>query len=214
MKKTGLTIICFLIIFASLGQGGEQMKQSLVFKIDSLGNASIEVSSKLTATQWQQWENTYGGKNISLFKRDISRTMNEFYLYDFDYESDAMERTFKVTFKAKGVARYLGGNEWLAEMGMKDPDFSRLSDNSFLVTTTYNDGGVLIQQNNTIFFPSKAINVNEDTDEFGYATFTYDLKPVTASMTLFLILGLVFIGLGIGSGVFLALKHAPEKSAG
>ena len=199
-------MICFLYILIANGQGGEQMKQTMLFRIDSLGNAAIEVSSRLTATQWQQWENTYGGKNISLFKRDISRTLNQFSLYDFNYDADEMERSFRVTFKAKGVARYMGDNEWLAEMGMKDPDFSRLDDNSFLVTTNYNDGGVLIQQNNTIHFPKKASNIKEDTDELGYATFTYDLKPVLGGTPLFLIIGLAFIILALLSAVFFKFK--------
>lgn len=199
-------MICFLYIVIANGQGGEQMKQNMLFRIDSLGNAAIEVSSRLTATQWQQWENTYGGKNISLFKRDISRTLNQFSLYDFNYDADEMERSFRVTFKAKGVARYMGGNEWLAEMGMKDPDFSRLDDNSFLVTTTYNDGGVLIQQNNTIHFPKKASSIKEDTDELGYATFTYDLKPVSGGTPLFLIIGLAFIILALLSAAFFKFK--------
>ncbi|HNS16361.1 MAG TPA: hypothetical protein PKH94_03525 [Bacteroidales bacterium] len=208
MKKYSLTIVCLFWIIIASGQFGEPLKQNMLFRIDSLGNAVIEVSSKLSASQWQQWENTYGGKNISLFKRDISRTLNQFYLYDFKYESDEMERTFNVTFKAKGVAQYMGGNEWLAEMGMKDPDFSRLDDNSYLITTTYNDGGLLVQQNNTIHFPKKASNVKEDTDEFGYATFTYDLKPVSSGFPLFLIVGLAFILLGIASAVFFALRPA------
>jgi len=209
MKKCLITIFCYLSVTVAMGQVDTQLKQNFLFRIDSLGNAVIDVSAKMTATQWQNWEATYGGKNISVFKRDLSRTLNQLYLYDFDYDADEMERAFTVRFKAKGLARYMGDNEWLAEIGLKNPDFSRLDDNSYLVTTTYNDGGLLIQQNNTIHFPKKASNIKEDTDELGYATFTYDLKPVSGGTPLFLILGLAFIALGILSAAF--FKFKPTK---
>ncbi|MBP6977915.1 MAG: hypothetical protein PHD61_01820 [Bacteroidales bacterium] len=208
MKNFLIILFCCLSVTSIVAQGDEQLKQNFLYRIDSLGNATIDVSAKMTASQWQYWEATYGGKNISLFKRDLSRTLSQLYLYDFDYNADEMERSFHVTFKAKGVSRYKGNNEWLAEMGMKDPDFSKLNDNSFLVTTTFNEGGLLIQQNNTIHFPRKASNIKEETDEFGNAIFTYDLKPVSGGTPLFLILGLAFIALGILSAAFFKFKPA------
>ena len=211
MKNYFTTIVCFFWITLVSGQGNEPLKQNMIFRIDSLGNALIEVSSKLSASQWQQWENSYGGKNISLFRRDISRTMNQFYLYDFDYKADEMERNFKISFKAKGVARYLGNNEWVAEMGMKDPDFSKLDNNSFLVTTSQNEGGLLIQLNNTVCFPKKASDVKEDTDEFGYATFTYNLKPVSSGFPLFLVLGLLFLAAGTGSALWMKFNPGSRR---
>ncbi len=209
MRKYASTILCFFILTAVWGQGNESLKQNMHFRIDSLGNADISVSAKLTAAQWQQWESTYGGKNISLFKRDLTRSMNQFLLSEFDYKADEMERTFNVSFKAKGVARYLGNNEWLAEMGMKNPDFSKLDDNSYLVTTSYSEGGMLIQQNSTIKFPKKAVNIKEDKDEFGMATFTYELKPVQGQSPFFLILGLLFLVLGGAYALYLKLKPTP-----
>ena len=212
MKRYTVTLLLLFILTCVRGQGNESLKQNIDFRIDSLGNAMIQVSAKLTATQWQYWENTYGGKNISIFNRDLSRSMYQFYLYDFDYEDDKMERTFKVTFKAKGVARYQGNNTWLAEVGIKNPGFSKLDDQSYLVTTSMNDGGQLIQQNNTIRFPKKAANIKEDTDEFGAATFTYELKPSAGRSPLLLILGLALLVAGIAYALFVKLKPTPATA--
>ncbi|MDP2423997.1 MAG: hypothetical protein U1C46_07295 [Bacteroidales bacterium] len=206
MKK--LIHTCFLILSVSavMSQTREPIKQNLVFKIDSMGNANIEISSKLNAMQWQAWENAYGGKNISRFKRDIERTLNSMFLYDFDYKENEMDRAWSLNFKAKGVARYLGNNKWVAEIGIKNPDFSKLSNNSYLVTSTSDEDGILTQQNNTIFFPVKASNIQEDKDEFGLAIFNYNLKPVTNRSSLILTIGLIFVGAAIALAGYILLK--------
>jgi len=208
MKKILSLIILSLFVFNVYGQSPEVLKQDIVFTIDPLGDATVEIGSKLTAQQWQNWENAYGNKNVSILKRDMERWMSFFWLYDFDYEQDDMERSYKLTFSAKGLARYLGDNEWSAEMGMKDPDFSKLTDNSFLVTTSLTEGGMLIQQNNKIFFPDGATNIEEDTDEFGLAVFDYELKPASSGFPLFLVLGIVCIVLAAVSYFVFGMKKS------
>ncbi|MGB4540081.1 MAG: hypothetical protein WBI19_08085, partial [Prolixibacteraceae bacterium] len=98
------------------------------------------------------------------------------------------------------------------EVGIKNPGFSKLDDQSYLVTTSMNDGGQLIQQNNTIRFPKKATNIKEDTDEFGAATFTYELKPLAGRSPLLLILGLALLVAGIAYALFVKLKPTPAAT--
>ena len=200
-----LLSFCFALVY---GQSSEVFKQDIVFTIDELGDANIEISSKLTARQWQNWENAYGKKNVSILKRDMERSLSYFYLYDFDYEQDEMERSYKLSFKAKGLARYLGNSEWRADMGMKDPDFSKLTDNSYLVTSTLTETGMVIQQNNKIFFPEGSSDVEEDTDEFGLAVFEYKLKPATSGSPLFLYIGIACIVLAVVAFLLFGMKKS------
>lgn len=197
MKKIYILFISFLIVIIGFGQDTEVLKQDIVFKIDPLGDATIEVGSKLNARQWQNWENTYGPRNTSILKRDMERALSYFYLYDFKYEQDEMERSYVLSFKAKGLARYLGNDEWRAEMGLKDPDFSKLTDNSYLVSSSLVEAGLIIQQNNKIYFPEEAFDVEEDTDEFGLAVFDYKLKTKSSGPPIFLYLGILCFILAI-----------------
>jgi len=199
MKKIVITFISLLFVMVGFGQDAEVLKQDIVYTIDPLGDATIEISSKLTARQWQNWESVYGPRNTSILKRDIERTLSYFYLYDFEYDQDEMERSYKFGFKAKGLARYLGNDEWRADMGLKEPDFSKLTDNSYLVTSSLVEAGLIIQQNNKIFFPEEAFDVEEDTDEFGLAVFDYKLETKSSGAPIFLYLGILCIVLAIAA---------------
>jgi|WetSurMetagenome_2_1015567.scaffolds.fasta_scaffold121280_3 hypothetical protein len=212
MKKIVFTVL--IACFAALvyGQGNEPMKQNFTFKLDSLGNGSVSISTKLTAMQWQQWEAAYGEKNCSRLKRDIERSLNTMYLSDFDYKESEMDRSWTLTFKAKGIAKYEGDNKWIAELGIKNPEISQLNDHSFLLTSTYNEGGVLINQSNTILFPQSASDVKQGKDEFGNATFDYSLKPVMARSGNFFYIGLAFIGLSLISALIIMFQPKTAKS--
>jgi hypothetical protein len=213
MKRILSFFIVSLFVINLSGQNTDVLKQDVVFNIDELGNASMEISAKLNAQQWQNWENSYGDKNVSILKRDMERVLSYFYLYDFDYEQNEMERSYVLSFKAKGLARYLGDNEWRAEMGLKDPDFSKLTDNSYLVTSSFAEGGMIVQTNNKIFFPEAASNIEEDTDEFGLAVFDYELKPAsTGGFPLFLVIGIVLIVLSAVAFFVMGMKKAPVES--
>jgi len=206
MKIIVITFISLLFVMIGFGQDAEVLKQDIIYTIDPLGDATIGISSKLNARQWQNWENVYGPRNTSILKRDMERALSYFYLYDFKYDQDEMERSYKLSFKAKGLARYLGNDEWRADMGLKDPDFSKLTDNSYLVTSSLVESGLIIQQNNKVFFPEEAFDVEEETDEFGLAVFDYKLKTKSSGPPIFLYLGILCIILAIVAYFVLGLK--------
>ena len=58
MKRYTVTLLLLFILTCVRGQGNESLKQNIDFRIDSLGNAKIQGSAQLTATQWQYWEYT------------------------------------------------------------------------------------------------------------------------------------------------------------
>lgn len=211
MKRILLTIITATLALYISGQSNEPMRQNFIFKIDSIGNGNVVISTKLTAMQWQNWQAAYGQKNCSRLKRDIERNLNSMFLSDFNYSESEMDRSWKLSFNAKGIAKYEGNNKWIAELGIKNPEISKLTDHSFLLTSSYTDGGMLIQQSNTIFFPQIASNIKEGKDEFGNATFDYELKPIAKGSSSFLTLGLLFVGLSLISLIVLLIEPKFSK---
>lgn len=149
-------------------------------KIDSTGNANFEMKGKLTAQQWLTWNYMYGGGQASMVKRNIERSLSPYYVYDFKYLPNEMERSFVVQYKAKGVVEYLGKNKWLASLGMRDVQPTKLTETTFncVVSQATGNGGVL-QNNMKYTLPNGAANMQFDKDEFGNVTVLYNLPTET-----------------------------------
>ena len=105
MKK--IISITFLVLIAGTVAMAQMNSQTLIINsevtIDSTGNAFFNVSGKLTAQQWVAWNYMYGGGNASNVKRSIERNLSPYYLYDFKYTPNEMDRTFSIQYKAKGI---------------------------------------------------------------------------------------------------------------
>ena len=84
-----------------------------------------------------------------------------------------MNRTVKMTLKVKGMAAYKGGGKWELRLGQKNPQVTKLPDNSMMITNNTNMGGALVQQIWKISFPDGASNIQQTSDSFGNSMFTY-----------------------------------------
>ncbi|MBN1822111.1 MAG: hypothetical protein JXR31_01830 [Prolixibacteraceae bacterium] len=199
--------VCFILIVGTtcLGQQIEPLKQNLVFKIDAWGNSDLEVSMQLNAAQWGNFKN-WVGSNLSILKREIERSLPSYFLQDFQYEEQPMERSYTLKFKAFGVAKLKDKDKWLIEMDYKDPDVTPLSEDIYMITSNYAQDGSLLQQSTKIFFPKGAKNIKEETDAFGNAVFTYDCKIPSSGFPIFLVIGICLI---ISSAVLFVLKLMP-----
>ena len=117
-------------------------------KIDSVGDAIFEMSGKLTAQQWISWNYMYGGGQASMVKKNIERSLSPYYVYDFKYTPDEMNRSFLVQYKAKGTVEYLGKDKWQLSLGMRDAQPSKLTDNTFNLVVAQATGNRGVLQNN------------------------------------------------------------------
>ena len=84
-----------------------------------------------------------------------------------------MNRTVKMTLTVKAMAAYKGSGNWEFKLGMKNPQVTKLPDNSMMVTTNANLSGQLVQQIWKVSFPSGSSNIQQTSDSFGNAMFTY-----------------------------------------
>lgn len=151
-------------------------------KIDSVGDAIFEMSGKLTAQQWISWNYMYGGGQASMVKKNIERSLSPYYVYDFKYTPDEMNRSFLVQYKAKGTVEYLGKDKWQLSLGMRDAQPSKLTDNTFnlVVAQATGNGGVL-QNNMKCTLPLDAKNMVFDKDEFGNIIVYYN-RPTESTI--------------------------------
>jgi hypothetical protein len=174
IKATFLAIFCMVVYTGSaFAQDPTQQVQEFTFKIDKLGDATEEVSTKMTQSQWENFKQGPLVNDPSISKRDLERAMSTYVLEDFKRDIDDMNRTVKMSLKVRAMAVYKGGGNWELKLGMKDPQVTKLPDNSMMITTNANLSGELVQQIYKISFPNGAKDIQQTTDSFGSTLFTY-----------------------------------------
>ncbi len=175
MKKIILSILGMLLL---LGAYAQQPNQTLMIntdaRVDSTGNVTFEVSGKLTAQQWIAWNYMYGGGQASMVKRNIERTLSPFYVYEFKYLPNEMDRTFQIQYKVKGTVEYLGKDKWKAIVGLKDAQPVKLSENTFNCVLSEPAGNIIIQNTMKVILPPDATNMQFDKDEFSNVIVLYN----------------------------------------
>ena len=173
-----LTAIIFVFIngnaFSQVGaQDPTSQTQEFDIKIDKLGDATLELSTKMNQAQWENFKTGPLVNDPSISKRDMERNMSTYVLEDFKRDIDDMNRAVKITVKVKAFAAYNGNGKWSLMLGTKDPQITKLSDNAYMSTTNTMMNGLLVQQIYKISFPSGAKDIQQSTDSFGKAMFTY-----------------------------------------
>lgn len=161
----------------------EPMHISSEVTIDSAGNGIFEMSGKLNAQQWQSWNYSYGAGNASNLKRNIERTLSAFYVYDFEYMPNEMDRSFRVRYKAKGVVQYLGKDNWTVMLGLKETQPVKLSSNTLSATMSQPMGSGVMQTNMKVTLPADVTEMEFDKDEFGYVVVKYKRPTETITTT-------------------------------
>lgn len=148
------------------------LKQKFDITINDKGDADIEVSMKLNAAQWDLFKRTTGN-NTSIIKREIEKALPKFYLTDFGYSEDQMERTYKVKLKALGLCMLNNSGRWEAKLETKNPDITKLSDKEFIMNEDIMVNGTLVQQTQKLHLCSGATDAKVEKDSFGSAVLTY-----------------------------------------
>lgn len=171
---------CFFASSAFAQQEVKGIKQVFDFHVDELGNAMIEVTMKLNASQWDMFKRNIGN-NTSILKREIEKALPKYFLSDFQYSEEAMDRTYKLKFKALGLASINSNGRWEAKLETKDPDVTKLSDREFIINTDMMTNGMLIQQTQKIHLPESAADGKIEKDSFGKAVMTYSSNNGTMS---------------------------------
>ena len=203
-QRIKIVLTLFLSIFAfnviSAQEEVKGMKQRLEINVDELGDAEINLIMKLNASQWDIFKKTIGN-NPAYLKREIIKGMPAFYLTDFKYEEDPMERTYKMSMKGLGAVEVNENGKWESNLEMKDPEIIQLNNQQFRLNLNMLTNGVFIEQVQLINLPKNARKAKIETDSFGYAVLTYESGTGTGKM-LAKGAGLILILSGILLGIF------------
>src|SRR5579862_8203837 len=100
------------IPFFSMAQDVTNQIQEFTVKIDKLGDAQWEISTKMTQSQWEGFKQGPLVNDPSISKRDMERNMSTFVIENFQRDIDDMNRTVKMTCKVKAFAQYMGDGKW------------------------------------------------------------------------------------------------------
>lgn len=210
-----IIIFLFLVIitFRANGQVTPEDPTSLVqefsVNIDKLGDASLELTQKMTASQWQYFKQSPIFNDPSISKRDMERSMSTFVIEDFKRDVDEMNRTAKLSMKVKSYAQYKGNGHWSLKLDSKNPQVTKLTDKAYMITGNTVMGSILVQQIYKIYFPGSASDVTQTTDEFGKAIFTYNAGGgFTSYFTWNNIVGILLIL----AAVFFLVKSKPAQN--
>lgn len=150
-------------------------KQKIDMRIDSLGDAHINIAMTMNASGWQNWTQT-AGNNPSLLKREIERSMPGYFLDDFKLDKNDMDRSFNLSLRAYGVCKVDKRGRWSLGTDEKNPDITELTDRKFMMVSSPDDLGGQVQQTYMITFPESAQKVKIDKDAYGKTVFEFDME--------------------------------------
>ncbi len=187
MKTTYIKIAAVVITFIGLlaipstllSQVTQQddptsLVQNFTIDIDKLGNAKLILDQKMNASQWASFKQSQIYNDPSISRRDMERSMATYDVQDFKRDVDEMNREVKLSMTVNAYAQYKGDGQWTLKIDAKNPQVTKLTDKSYMITGNTLMGAGLVQQIYRINFPSSASNVKQTTDEFGNAIFTFN----------------------------------------
>lgn len=184
--------IILLVVFIN---GYSQTQQKIDMKIDSIGNAKIEISMNMTAQQWQVWLQTIGG-NPAIMKREVERSMPAYILDDFKLEKNEMERSFHLSLNAYGACNVDKRGYWTIDTDQKDANVTKITDHKFMLVSSPMEFGGTVQQTFTIDFPETANDIKIDKDAFGNSIFKFKMDQPSGPFNYMRWSGLFLIVIG------------------
>jgi hypothetical protein len=153
-----------------------QSQQKIEMRLDSIGNAKLNLSMTMNAQEWQMWNNNYG-KNPSALKRDIERSMPAYFLDDFNLDKDDMNRSFNLSFNAYGVCEINKRGKWIIDTEQKNAQLTELTNHKYMLVSSPPEYGGKLQQTYIIDLPDGAKNVKIDENAYGKSVFEFDMDP-------------------------------------
>ncbi|MFZ6050487.1 hypothetical protein [Halocola ammonii] len=172
--------------------------QQIDMRIDSIGDAHLKVSMEMNAQQWEGWVQSYGN-NPAALKREMERALPSYFLDDFKFEKDDMNRSFELTFKAYGACDVDRKGRWTMNTETKDANVTELTERKFMMVESPQEYGGSIRQTTTVTLPNQAENVKIDTDAFGKTVFVFEMDEPGGGMNYTQWAGIFLLVVGAGA---------------
>ncbi|WP_412560114.1 hypothetical protein [Winogradskyella sp. MIT101101] len=189
-----ITIVCVLLFGMKVNA---QSQQKIEMRIDSIGNAKLNISMSMNAQEWQIWNSNYGN-NPSALKRDIERGMPAYFLDDFKLEKDDMNRSFNLSLNAYGACEINKRGKWMVDTEQKNAQLTELAENKYMLVSSPPEYGGSLQQTFIIELPKDAKNIKTDKNAFGKSVFEFDMEAPSSGFNIMRWAGLLLIVVGGG----------------
>jgi hypothetical protein len=179
MKKIAIFLNIFLLAWVGYVHAQELIKPAKLnvkWELNPLGDAHIEASSTLDASGWDNYKKMLGN-NPDILKRQMERAFPGYFLQNFNYKEDVMNRGWSLSFDALGLSRINSKGLWQVDLNSKNPDITKLSDYNYVLTSNYATQSAVFQEIDNISFPQSASDIKQDKDAFGKAMFIYAASP-------------------------------------
>lgn len=171
----------------------DPLKENIVFNIDNFGDGHLETTWTFNASQWDNFKKIMG-TNEDMLKRAMERSLPSYFLQNFVYKEDPMNRSYTLSFDALGLAKINDNAQWEIDMDQKNPDITKISDKNYALTANINSGGTMVQELIKLNLPDGASDISQQKDAFGKAIFIYTLTPSHKKLSfVFLALGILLI---------------------
>ncbi|WP_430466651.1 hypothetical protein [Winogradskyella ouciana] len=189
-----ITFVCVLLFGMEINA---QSQQKIEMRIDSIGNAKLNISMSMNAQEWQIWNSNYGN-NPSALKRDIERGMPAYFLDDFKLEKDDMNRSFNLSLNAYGACEINKRGKWMVDTEQKNAQLTELAENKYMLVSSPPEYGGSLQQTFIIELPEDAKNIKTDKNAFGKSVFEFDMEAPSSGFNIMRWAGLLLIVVGGG----------------
>ena len=184
-----------------------------VLKIDALTDGVMTIKFTFTGLQFQKWQAKYG-QNQSLLKRDLSKYVSQYEIYDWDVQTTQMDRVVIISCKVKGAGIHKGGGHFEFRVPKAWRGGERMGSTYVFNYVDALANGVVVQNNVKLILPDAASHFSEDHAETGDRIIQYAL-PVGGTGKLTLWLGLISLlagGLLVAFALW-AMRHTGPAAA-
>ncbi len=144
----------------------------MFLKVDELGNATLSVDTTLSARDYEQWRNRYGG-HPALLRRDFKRDFSAYEIRDFKIDNDdSMSRRVIVTCKALGAAIHERQGHYELTLPKQWEQGEQVG-TTFTFFDAQSTGEGVIKETIKVELPPNSDKIEQDKDEYGQRVISY-----------------------------------------
>jgi hypothetical protein len=171
-----LAVLCAALMPARAQTDSASRTVNEVFKIDEHGDAAVEVTFQYNATKWAKWKEEYAN-HPDIVLRDMRYTMAAAVIEDFSLEKDDVQRKALGKIKARALARYRNGGEFVVEIP-KALTLVTGADKDWIFSSTSGRNGEIVSTTERLKLPAGANDVHlSPGGDFNNLIYTIDVSP-------------------------------------
>jgi hypothetical protein len=185
----------------------EAMSLERTYEIDDRGDATIELTFQLGASQWAKWKDQFGD-HPDLLLRNIKYEMAAAVVDDFSLNKDDVHRHASAKIKARALARYRGDGKFEIQV----PKTMKLvagSGRDWAFTQSQLGEGGIVNITERAKLPQNAQNAHLTTgNDYDELVYSLDVSPSKPRTFLFLGVTSLVAAAGLGAVAFRSSARA------